>query len=78
MNHRAIVALVLAGAFAVPIAAGAATTERPHPKKVHNNGINSSHPGSPGYTNSSPLGSAEKADIRAKKKAAKRASKPKQ
>jgi hypothetical protein len=73
MQLRSIAALALLAAFSFPLAAGAATTtttttkKMMKPKKV----VNSKVPGSPGYTNSSPLGSAQKAKKKAAKKAAK-------
>jgi hypothetical protein len=73
MNLKTTVAIVLFAACALPhtVSAMTAFTE---PTKVHKS-INSKHPGTPGFTNSSPLGSAEKAALRAKKKAAKEAAK---
>jgi hypothetical protein len=72
MNRHAPLAMMLLAAFALPLAAGAATTVvyPKHKPKMHKV-INSRYPGSPGFTGSSPLGSAEKAALRAKKKAAK-------
>jgi hypothetical protein len=73
VKTRSIAALALAAIFSFPVASMAITTTPMHvtkhkkPKKA----INSSRPGSPGYTNSSPLGTAEKADKKAKKRAAK-------
>jgi hypothetical protein len=73
---RSIAALVLVAIFSLPIASMAITTTPTHmtkhkkPKKA----INSSRPGSPGYTNSSPLGTAEKAALKAKKRAARSSS----
>jgi hypothetical protein len=71
MKLRSIAALTLVAVFSLPIAAGAVTTTVPqHKKGVHpKHTINSKDPGSPGFTGSSPLGSAEKS----KKKAAKKA-----
>ena len=76
MTTSKFVAVALVAVLSVPIAAGAMTA-RPikKPPKVHKI-INSRRPGSPGFTGSSPLGSAQKADIKAKKKAAKAAAKP--
>jgi hypothetical protein len=71
MNRHAPLAIMLLAAFVFPNAATAATTiVHRKPPKVHKV-INSRYPGSPGFTGSSPLGSAQKAVIRAKKKAAK-------
>jgi hypothetical protein len=73
MNFRSIAALALLAVFSLPIAAGAVattSTAAPHSKKgVHpKHTINSKDPGTPGFTGSSPLGSAEK-----KKKTSKKA-----
>jgi hypothetical protein len=74
MNARSVAALAIVALFSVPLAAGAATTTTTtpmhakrltKPSKIVNNKI----PGSPGYTNSSPLGSAQKSKKRAAKKA---------
>jgi hypothetical protein len=69
MNRQVPLAIVLAAAFALPHAAAAATVVV-HPHKMHKV-INSRRPGSPGFTGSSPLGSAQKAVKRANKKVAK-------
>jgi hypothetical protein len=65
MNFRSIAALALLAVFSLPIAAGAVattSTAAPHSKKgVHpKHTVNSKDPGSPGFTGSSPLGSAQK------------------
>ena len=72
MRIRSVAALALVALFSFPIAASAITGPSPAPMKMnHKKAINSKVPGSPGYTNSSPLGSAQKkAKKAAKKKAA--------
>jgi hypothetical protein len=74
MQFRSIAALALLAIFSFPIAAGAVTTTTTTPmhKKVKpKHTVNSKVPGSPGFTGSSPLGSAQKAKKKAAKKAAK-------
>ena len=74
MNRHVPFAIILIAGIALPHVALAATAvSHMKPHKVHKV-INSRYPGSPGFTGSSPLGSAEKAALRAKKKAAKAAS----
>jgi hypothetical protein len=72
MQLRSIAALALLAIFSFPIAAGAVTTTTTTSKKMMKpKKTNSKTPGSPGYTNSSPLGSAQKSKKKAAKKAAK-------
>jgi hypothetical protein len=73
MQLRSIAALALLAIFSFPIAAGAVTTTTTTSKKMMKpkKTVNSKVPGSPGYTNSSPLGSAQKSKKKAAKKAAK-------
>ncbi len=72
MQFRSIAALALLAIFSFPIAAGAVTTTTTTKKMMKpKHAVNSKVPGSPGYTNSSPLGSAQKAKKKAAKKAAK-------